>query len=426
MPGPIDPELFTRWIQFGIFSPILRTHTTKNADAERRIWAYPEPFSDIMRESFQQRYAMQPYLYTEARRTYDTGIAFLRPLYYDSPEAPEAYTAKNEYLFGDNMLIAPVVKPADPATGLSSESVWLPKGSWIERDSGQSFQGPVTVNRAYAIDQVPVFIKSGSIVPLQPPMLYTGEKPVDPLILQVFPLADGQTSSYTLYEDSGHAEEYKQNVGTVWTDISAVQHGDETAITIHPVRGMITPATRAYEIRLPADWPPSEVLANGLKLSFSLDSHRAGWRIEGNTLTTVIPVAASDVHRLTTIIVRRAPGSLRSRAQLDGFTGLMHRARAAYDQLSNDFPSTNAVPDAVTQLMQTGNRIGYRPETARTEVTALPAQTASAIASTEALVGKAAPERKAGTNEMLPAPPARAAQHEARVHRALANLNASR
>ena len=122
MPGAVDPELFTRWVQFGAFSPILRTHTTKNPDSERRIWAYPEPFSSILRSTFQLRYALQPYIYTEARRTYDTGVAFLRPLYYDWPEANEAYTSKDEYLFGDQMLVAPVVAPADKASGLATET----------------------------------------------------------------------------------------------------------------------------------------------------------------------------------------------------------------------------------------------------------------------------------------------------------------
>ncbi len=427
MPGPIDPELFTRWIQFGTFSPILRTHTTKNADAERRIWAYPEPYSDIMRDTFQQRYAMEPYVYTEARRTYDTGIAFLRPLYYDSPEAPEAYTAKGEYTFGESMLLAPVVKPADPATGLSTESVWLPKGAWLERDSGKHLQGPATLDRAYTLDQIPVFVKAGSIVPLQPPMLYTGQKPVDPLILQVFPLQDGQTSTYTLYEDNGHAEDYRQDVGTAWTDVSATQHGDETTVTIAPVRDHAsgTASTRAYEVRLPADWPPSEVIANGTSLSFTLEPGRPGWRFEGNSLTTVIPVAGTDVHKSTTIIIRRAPGSLAGRAKLDGFAGLMRRTRAAYDQLSNDFPSTNAVPDAVTRLMQTGNRIGYHPETAREEISALPVQTSVAVAAAKALEDKAAAERKPGTTEMVPASAARAAQHKARVDRAIANLTSA-
>ena len=90
MPGAVDPELFTRWVQFGAFSPTLRTHTAKNPNSERRIWAYPEPYSSILRTTYQLRMALKPYLYTEARRTFDTGVAFFHPLYYDWPEADAA------------------------------------------------------------------------------------------------------------------------------------------------------------------------------------------------------------------------------------------------------------------------------------------------------------------------------------------------
>ena len=159
MPGAVDPELYTRWIQFGAFSPILRTHTTKNPDSERRIWAYPEPYSSMLRSAFQLRYAMQPYIYTEARRTYDTGVAFFRPLYYDWPEDDAAYTSKNEYLFGDQMLAAPVVAPADKISGLATENVWLPKGDWIEWPTGKHFTGPTTVERNFSIDQIPVYVQ---------------------------------------------------------------------------------------------------------------------------------------------------------------------------------------------------------------------------------------------------------------------------
>jgi alpha-glucosidase (family GH31 glycosyl hydrolase) len=150
MPGAVDPELFTCWVEFGAFSPILRTHTTKNPDSERRIWAYPEPFSAILRNTFQLRYTLQPYIYTEARRTYDTGVAFVRPLYYDWPEAPEAYTSKGEYLFGDEILVAPVVAAADKSSGLAAEKVWLPEGDWIEWPTGEHLAGPTTVDRNWS------------------------------------------------------------------------------------------------------------------------------------------------------------------------------------------------------------------------------------------------------------------------------------
>jgi len=414
LPGVIEPELYLRWIQFGTFSPILRTHTSKNAGGERRIWAYPEPYSDIMRASFQLRYAMEPYVYTEARRTFDTGVAFMRPLYYDSPEAPEAYTAKNEYLFGEDMLVAPVVHPVDAATGLATEQLWLPAGDWIEWSSGKHFHGPLTLDRNYAIDQVPVFLKAGSIVPMQPPMLYTGERPVDPLILSIFPLADGQTSHYTVYEDSGHAEDYQRNVGTAWTDVTATQSGEELTVTVAPIRGRYPGMrpVRGYEIRLPADWPPASVTANGVPLQFTLDARQSGWRVEGNTLTTIVPVAPANVHQATTITVRRSPGSVSSRNLLEGFTGRMHRLREAYNTISADYPATPGVPDDLTISMQTGNRIGYHPQTARAEIEAFLGQYAAVVSATETALN----DIKRLTDAD------RASEHQAHLQRALAVL----
>ncbi|MGB6192138.1 MAG: TIM-barrel domain-containing protein [Terracidiphilus sp.] len=213
MPGVVDSELFTRWVQFGAFSPILRTHTTKNPDAERRIWAYPEPYSSILRSAFQLRYALIPYIYTEARRTYDTGVAFLRPLYYDYPEEDGAYTSGQQYLFGAQMLVAPVVAPADKISGLAKQTVWIPKGEWIEWPTGKHFTGPAKVDRDFSIDQIPVYLKAGAIVPMQPPMLHTGEKPVDPLIVNVWPLSPGESNSYSVYEDSGNSVDYQRRAG---------------------------------------------------------------------------------------------------------------------------------------------------------------------------------------------------------------------
>jgi alpha-glucosidase len=252
MPGAVEPELYTRWIQFGVYSPILRTHTTKNPDSERRIWAYPEPYSEILRESFHQRYAMQPYIYSESRRTYDTGVAFLRPLYYDWPEADEAYSNKGEYVFGQNMIVAPVTKPVDKDSLLAQESVWIPKGEWIEQPTGKHFTGPQAVQRSFSINQIPVYVTAGAIVPMQPQMEYTGQKPIDPLILQIEPLRDNTTSAYSVYDDSSKGEDYKRGVCT-WTDVDAKQSGDDLTVEIAPVRGSYPGMIheRGYEIRLP-------------------------------------------------------------------------------------------------------------------------------------------------------------------------------
>ena len=368
MPGAVDPELYTRWVQFGAFSPILRTHTTKNPDSERRIWAYPEPYSAVLRSAFQMRYALQPYIYTEARRTYDTGVAFFRPLYYDWPEANEAYTTKNEYLFGNQMLVAPVVSAVDKTSGLASEQVWLPEGDWVEWPSGKHLTGPATVERAFSIEEIPVYLKAGAIVPMQPPMLYTGQKPVDPLIVNVWPLKDGQSSSYEVYEDSGASVEYQRGVFAK-TPIKATQTGVALRMEIGPAEGSYPGMlkTRGYELRLPADWPPEAVTVNGVPVKQANALGKGGWRYEGNTLTTVIPVAAGSVESRVTIEVRRSKEAMAKRSELDGFAGAMTRLRGAYDALQKTSPVA-APPDPLIDAMQTGDRLGYHPEHAEAEI----------------------------------------------------------
>jgi hypothetical protein len=368
MPGAVDPELYTRWIQFGTFSPILRTHTTKNPDSERRIWAYPEPYSDIMRDAFHLRYALVPYIYTEARRTYDTGVAFLRPLYYDWPEAEQAYTAKNEYMFGDNMIVAPVISPVDKSNGLANESLWLPAGEWIEWNTGKRFTGPIELTRKFSIRETPVYVRAGAIVPMAPEMRYTGEKPVDPLIVNVFPLGEGQKSSYTLYEDSGKARDYQ--IGKdAWTDIRASQANGSLQVTIGPVRGgyIGMPTQRAYELRLPGDWPPQSVTIDGKALTYAPQEGKSGWRYEGNTLTTVITTPRGPVTTAVTIQIRRAPELTTRRGELDGFAGAMTRLRETYDSLNETWP-LGWSPDELIDAMQSGDRLTYHPELAGKEI----------------------------------------------------------
>jgi alpha-glucosidase (family GH31 glycosyl hydrolase) len=361
MPGIVEPELYTRWVQFGAFSPILRTHTTKNPESERRPWAYPEPYSSVLRSTFQLRYALQPYIYTEARRTYDTGVAFLRPLYYDWPRDDAAYSSKGEYIFGDQMLASPVVVPADKATGLSTEKVWLPEGEWIEWPTGKHFTGPVTAERSFSIEQIPVYLRAGAIVPMQPPMRYTGEKPVDPLIVNVWPLKPGSTSSYPVYEDSGLSVEYQRGV-FARTPVKATQTGDRLLVEIGPVQGGYPgmPKARGFELRLPADWPPTAVTVNGVPVRQAGPAGKGGWTFEGNTLTTVIPVPSRSVATKLVVEVRRAAGLTARRNELDGFAGLMTRLRDIYDALHQAEPVAWE-PDILVDAVQTGDRLGYYP-----------------------------------------------------------------
>ena len=430
-PGAVDPEIFTRWVQFGAFSPILRTHTTKNPESERRIWAYPEPYSDVLRDTYHLRYSLQPYIYTEARRTYDTGVAFLRPLYYDWPESGEAYTSKNEYVFGSDMIVAPVASPADSASQLASESIWLPQGDWIEWPTDRHFSGPVKLDRKFSIRQIPVYVRAGAIVPMQPEMEYTGEKPVDPLIVSVFPLAGGQSSSYTLYDDAAGTRAYQEGEAS-WTDLRASRNGNDVTVEIAPVRGGYPgmPQSRGYEIRLPGDWPPESVEVNGQPLDMLAPTMRggtAGWRYEGNTLTTVVTVPTLPVTVDVKVVVHRNAALVARSSELDGFAGLMTRLHEAYDSLNQVWP-LGWSPDALEDAMQTGDRLSYHPQDAAAEIDHLHVVLPQALAAVQDL---AKPMDEAlrkqvlevvGADAKSPAALDRIAKYQQQTARALAQL----
>jgi alpha-glucosidase len=355
MPGVVDPSC-TRAGCSSAFSPILRTHTTKNPHAEPRIWAYPKPYSDIIRKTYHLRSALLPYIYNEARRTYDTGVAFLHPLYYDWPEGAEAYANKNEYVFGANMIVDPVVKPGDKTTGLASQSVWLPVGDWVEWQTGSRFHGAIEVNRNFSIRQIPVYVRAGAIVPEAPPMQYTSQKPLDPLIVNVFPLEDGESSSYTLYEDAGNSRDYQRGE-FARTELRSSEKGSELTVEIVAAKGTYKgmPTARGYEIRLPGDWPPETATVNEHPLTYTAQKGTWGWRFEGNTLTTIITVPRTAVTTPVTVRVRRSAALFSRRKELDGFAGAMTRLREAYDNLNQTFPIAWS-PDELVDAMQTGDR----------------------------------------------------------------------
>ena len=403
MPGAVDPELYTRWVQFGAFSPILRTHTTKNPESERRLWAYPEPYSHILRDTFHLRYAMQPYLYTEARSTYDTGVAFLHPLYYDWPEAASAYESKGEYAFGSQMIVDPVTKAVDPATQLAQQSVWIPPGEWVEQATGRRLTGPAEVKRSFAIEQIPAYVRAGAIIPMQPAMEYTDQKPIDPLILEVYPQEEGKTSTYRLYADASKSEAYKRGACT-WTKLTAKQQGDVLTVDFAPVEGSYPEMVlkRSYEVRLPGDWPPDSVTANGASLAFTGQvTGKVGWRYEGNRLMTVITTPEYSVHAPVRIEVRRAAGSVASRQKLDGFAGSITRLREVYDTLNTLWPLT-WTPNPLIDAWQTGDRLSYRPQTAREEIARFSKVYAEGLAAVNGLIaspGAANPEGRRGAPE---------------------------
>ncbi|MBX3396551.1 MAG: hypothetical protein KF841_14410 [Phycisphaerae bacterium] len=200
-PGPVDPELYVRWIQWGALSPILRTHTTKNPLAERRIWKFPTEYFEAARKAYQFRYELIPYIYAMARRCHDTGIPLCRPLYYEWPEMEESYAWKNQYMFGDDLLVSPVVEPADPISGCAMVEVWLPPGKWVNWFTGRRYEGPATARLIVPLDEIPLFARAGAKIPLGDRMSKGGDDDPRPIRAREFDLssataADKDESAY--------------------------------------------------------------------------------------------------------------------------------------------------------------------------------------------------------------------------------------
>ena len=215
-PGPVDPELYARWIQWGALSPILRTHGTQNPLAERRIWAFPKDVYEAAKAAWLLRYRLTPYLYTAWREYHDTGVPPCRPLYYDWPGEDEAYRRPGEFMLGPDILAAPIAEPADPVTSCALSRLWLPPGGWVNWYSGEEVRGPREIARMAPLEEIPLWVRAGAIIPMFPvshevardhieAIRSTIDQCSEPLVLHVFP---GEKGATWLYEDDSSTTGY--------------------------------------------------------------------------------------------------------------------------------------------------------------------------------------------------------------------------
>lgn len=343
---PLDPELYTRWMQFGVYSPVLRTHSTKSPAAERRFWEFPEPFGPLMMECVRRRYALVPYLYTQARRAFDTGVSLLRPMYYHWPEHDEAYRARDQYMFGDDLLVAPVTAPCDEASEMAGVRVWLPSGNWIDTARGLHLEGGRWLDAGYMLAEIPVFVRPGTVIWGQRP-----ERRLNPggylrLTVTVYPGASG---TGWLYEDDGVSCDYLQGAQVHLGcdhDWSPTRH----RLRIGPFRGSYRGFTpqRELELRLPMVRPPSNV-------------SRGAWSYHGPSATLLVNLGKVDLSSSLDVVVEYGSGN---HAPADGLAGLMTRlARVQhYCGLASPPHPRHAEERLAVRLAQTGNRLSRRPQ----------------------------------------------------------------
>ncbi|MBQ7173466.1 MAG: DUF5110 domain-containing protein [Clostridia bacterium] len=203
--GARDDELTARWVQFGVFSPINRLHSSNNPFMGKEPWRFGDATRDVMNEFLRLRHAMIPYLYSMNRRASREDRPIVEPLYYAEPERAEAYEVPNEYYFGTELLVSPITTPMDPVSLTSSAKTWLPAGLWADFFTGTVYEGGRMVDLRRPIHEMPVLMKSGAILPLtdDASCSNTVKNPTS-LEVRVFPAADG---NFTLWEDAGDTPE---------------------------------------------------------------------------------------------------------------------------------------------------------------------------------------------------------------------------
>lgn len=277
---PNDPsDLYLRWLQLGTFQPIMREHSNAGQNA-RLPWEYNASTRATGDAFLRLRESLVPYLYTLAARSSGTGLPMTRALYLDYPDQPAAYDYPGEYTLGSDMLVAPVTTPGNVAT----TKVWFPPGSWTDWFTGATFTGPSIQTLRVPLNRMPVFVKDGGIVPLQPSSGHAQTAGSAPVTLRVFAGASGH---YSMYDDAGTGLGYQHGQ---YTD-TAIRYRSgprSSSVVIGPARGHYAgePAARAYTVDLTDLSRPRLVLVNGRPLPAS------GWSYDSATHTVTVPAGA--------------------------------------------------------------------------------------------------------------------------------------
>ena len=199
--GKKDDEMYLRWIQLGVFSPVNRLHSTSNELQGKEPWKCNKSVDMHIRRYLKLRHAMIPYLFTENYKSSVNGSVICRPMYYDYPDCEGAYAIKNEYMFGSELLVCPITGPVNKKTGLAGQKVWLPEGKWTDVFTGISYKGGRTVEMFRDMADIPVLAKEGAIIPLS---LNKGNDASNPVNMELW-LYSG-SNSYTLYEEKDSGE----------------------------------------------------------------------------------------------------------------------------------------------------------------------------------------------------------------------------
>ena len=244
MRGVQDDELYLRWLQFGVFSPINRLHSSNSDFMGKEPWNRCWAVAQISQRFLQLRHKLIPYLYSANYRTHKEGEPLCMPMYYRY-ECEDAYKAKDQYLFGGQLLVCPVTKPMDSRLNLAPMDVWLPEGCWTDIFNGRAYRGGQWVKMYRDLDSIPVLAKEGAIVPMYADGTSNDLSLSQPLEVHVW-RGNGR---FELYEDDGETNAYREGKFAV-TVFTAAYDENVLRITITPPENNVGLLPEKRQIRI--------------------------------------------------------------------------------------------------------------------------------------------------------------------------------
>jgi alpha-glucosidase len=236
--GRANGEFLVRSYQIGFLAPFFRNHHAIDG-YDQEPWRFGKYYEDIIRRYLKLRYQLLPFLYTTLESAHRTGVPVFRPLMLNYQDDASTYNLDDEFMIGDDLLVAPIVKP-----DVTSRLVYLPKGIWYDFWTNKKYDGGTMIRAEAPLETVPMFVRGGAIIPMGPEMKYIGEKPVDPITLAVYPDEKGSAAT-TLYEDDGTSQAYERGVFRR-TAISATGRGGRYVARVDPPEGSYNPPDRKF------------------------------------------------------------------------------------------------------------------------------------------------------------------------------------
>ena len=245
--GIEDSELYIRSVELGTFSPILRFHSDKGKYYKREPWRWDKKTAEIVDDYLRIRHELIPYLYTEAYEYYDKGTMIFQPLYYLYPKYYDDLVYRNEYFFGRQLFVTPILNKKDLVMNRTIHHFFLPDGVWYDFFTGKKYVGKKKYIAFYKEEDYPVFAQAGAIIPLSKKSNINNTSVPTDLEIQVFA---GQNNSYVMYEDDGISSLYKEGY-YLKTELSYNYLPNNYTVIVRSIEGKsgIVPDRRNYIIR---------------------------------------------------------------------------------------------------------------------------------------------------------------------------------